>query len=98
MQFFGSTASFPAGPAVLSMLTGATLIPVTLWYSPEAGTGYVHDPIPVPAEGDRAEKVRVMTQQVADSFEDGLQDHSVDWHMMQPVWLDDLDPDRRREA
>ena len=95
VEFFGSTASFPAGPAVLTMLTGATLLPVTLWFSPDAGTGYIHDPITVPSDGSRAEKVKVMTQQVADAFEEGLRDHSVDWHMMQPVWLDDLDPARR---
>lgn len=95
VDFFGSTASFPAGPAVLSMLTGAPLIPVTLWYSPTAGTGYIHDPIAVPVGGDRAEKVKVMTQEVANAFAEGLRDHSVDWHMMQPVWLDDLDPARR---
>ncbi len=98
VEFFGSAASFPAGPAVLAMLTGATLLPVTLWYADDAGTGYIHDPIAVPADGDRAQKIRVMTQQVADAFAEGLLGHSVDWHMMQPVWLEDLDPDRRREA
>ena len=46
--------------------------------------------------GTKAEKIQVMTQQVALAFEDGLRDHSVDWHMMQPVWIADLDPSRRR--
>ena len=95
VDFFGEVASLPAGPAVLAMLTGATLLPITLWYSPEASTGYIHDAIHVPAQGDRTEKIRIMTQQIASSFEAGLRDHSVDWHMMQPVWIADLDARRR---
>ena len=71
-------------------------MPVTLWYEGRRATGYVHDAIPVPTEGTKAEKIQVMTQQVARAFEDGLRDHSVDWHMMQPVWIADLDPSRRR--
>lgn len=96
VELFGETASLPAGAAVLAMLTGAALFPVTLWYTPESSTGYIHDRIEVPADGDRSEKIQVMTQQIADAFESGLLEHSVDWHMMQPVWVADLDPDRRR--
>ena len=36
-------------------------------------------------------------QGVAHAFEAGIRDHSVDWHMMQPVWVADLDPSRRRQ-
>ena len=96
VELFGETASLPAGAAVLAMLTGAALFPVTLWYTPESSTGYIHDRIEVPADGDRSEKIQVMTQQIADAFESGLREHSVDWHMMQPVWVADLDPNRRR--
>ncbi len=35
-----------------------------------------------------------MIQQVAAAFEADIREHSVDWHMMQPVWLADLDPSR----
>jgi GH35 family endo-1,4-beta-xylanase len=37
-----------------------------------------------------------MTQQIAHAHERSMRDHSVDWHMMQPVWVADLDPSRRR--
>jgi phosphatidylinositol dimannoside acyltransferase len=94
VDFFGELASMPAGPAVLGMMTGAPVMPVTLWYEPGGARGYVHDPIPVPAEGTRSEKVQAMTQQIAADFERGIREHSVDWHMMQPVWLADLDPAR----
>ena len=103
VDFFGEPASLPAGPAVLGIMTGRPVMPVTLWYDGPLATGYVHDAIPVPVEGTRAEKIQQMTQAIAAAHERSIRDHSVDWHMMQPVWLADLDPAsagevRRREA
>ncbi len=98
VDFFGEPASLPAGPAVLGIMTGRPVMPVTLWYDGPLGTGYVHDPIPVPAEGTRAEKIHTMTQAIASAHERKIREHSIDWHMMQPVWLADLDPTRRRDT
>jgi KDO2-lipid IV(A) lauroyltransferase len=95
VDLFGAPASLPAGAAVLAQLTGAPVLPVTLWFEPGRATGYIHDRVPVPADGVREDRIRVMTQQIASCFESGLREHSVDWHMMQPVWIEDLDPDRR---
>lgn len=96
VDLLGEPASFPAGPAVLAMMTGAPMHPVTLWFDGPNSMGYVHDAIPVPADGTRAEKVQQMIQGAADAFAIGIREHSADWHMMQPVWLADLDPTRRR--
>ncbi|HMG61620.1 MAG TPA: phosphatidylinositol mannoside acyltransferase, partial [Streptosporangiaceae bacterium] len=59
---------------------------------------HVHDEIPVPAEGDRKQKVAVMTQQVARLFEEGIRQHPADWHMLQRVFVADLDPARLAAA
>ncbi len=96
VDLFGEPASFPAGPAVLGMLTGAPILPVSLWYDGPLATGYVHDAIPIPESGTREERIQSVVQGVAHAFETGIRDHSVDWHMMQPVWVADLDPSRRR--
>ena len=37
-----------------------------------------------------------MTQQVADVFGAAIAEHPADWHMLQPLWLADLDPARAR--
>lgn len=95
VDLFGEPASFPAGPAVLGMLTGAPVLPVSLWYDGPLATGYVHDAIPIPETGTREERIRAVVQGVANAFESGIREHSVDWHMMQPVWVADLDPTRR---
>ncbi|OAR27437.1 phosphatidylinositol mannoside acyltransferase [Streptomyces sp. ERV7] len=95
VKFFGDTARMPAGPALLAQQTGALLLPVTLWYdgSPVM-QGRVHPPIDVPETGTRAEKTSVMTQALADAFATGIAEHPEDWHMLQRLWLADLEERR----
>ncbi|WP_369221762.1 phosphatidylinositol mannoside acyltransferase [Streptomyces sp. R39] len=91
--FFGDTARMPAGPALLAQQTGAQLLPVTLWYDDTpVMKGRVHAPIEVPEAGDKAARTSVMTQALADAFATGIADHPEDWHMLQRLWLADLDP------
>ncbi|WP_031161835.1 phosphatidylinositol mannoside acyltransferase [Streptomyces durhamensis] len=93
VDFFGETTRMPAGPALLAQQTGALLLPVTLWYDDSPiMQGQVHSPIEVPGSGNRAEKTSVMTQALADAFAGGIADHPEDWHMLQRLWLADLDP------
>ncbi|MFI6038351.1 phosphatidylinositol mannoside acyltransferase [Streptomyces sp. NPDC051315] len=95
VEFFGDTARMPAGPALLAQHTGARLVPVTLWYDDSSVMrGRLHPPIEVPESGTRAEKTSVMTQALADAFATGIADHPEDWHMLQRLWLSDLDPTR----
>ncbi|MGY4961116.1 phosphatidylinositol mannoside acyltransferase [Streptomyces sp. 900105245] len=93
VDFFGERARMPAGPALLAQQTGALLLPVTLWYDDSpVMKGQVHPPIEVPESGTRAEKTSVMTQALANAFATGIADHPEDWHMLQRLWLADLDP------
>jgi KDO2-lipid IV(A) lauroyltransferase len=93
VTFFGETARMPAGPALLAQQTGALLLPATLWYDDSpVMRGRVHPPIEVPGTGTRAERTSVMTQALADAFATGIADHPEDWHMLQRLWLADLEP------
>ncbi|MGY3200562.1 phosphatidylinositol mannoside acyltransferase [Streptomyces sp. TE5632] len=95
VDFFGETARMPAGPALLAQQTGALLLPVTLWYDDSpVMRGRVHPPVGIPESGTRAEKTSVMTQALADAFAAGIAEHPEDWHMLQRLWLKDLDPAR----
>ncbi|WP_030221708.1 phosphatidylinositol mannoside acyltransferase [Streptomyces sp. NRRL WC-3626] len=95
VDFFGETARMPAGPALLAQQTGARLLPVTLWYNDSTVMrGRVHPPVGVPESGTRPEKTSVMTQALADAFATGIAEHPEDWHMLQRLWLKDLDPAR----
>ncbi|MFI1501160.1 phosphatidylinositol mannoside acyltransferase [Streptomyces platensis] len=93
VKFFGEATKMPAGPAVLAVQTGAMLLPVTLWYDDTSVMrGRVHPEIDVPETGTRAEKAAEMTQALADAFASGIADHPEDWHMLQRLWLADLEP------
>jgi lauroyl/myristoyl acyltransferase len=98
VDFFGETAKMPAGPALLAMHTGAALLPVTLSYGPGVVNCHIGPEIEVPAEGSRQQRVKLMTQQLADRYAEGIAAAPQDWHMLQPFWVADLDRDRKRAA
>ncbi|WP_030765670.1 MULTISPECIES: phosphatidylinositol mannoside acyltransferase [unclassified Streptomyces] len=92
VDFFGSTARMPAGPALLAQQTGAVLLPATLHYGDTPKMyGRIHPEVAVPEAGTRTDKTTVMTQAVADAFASGIAEHPEDWHMLQRLWLDDLE-------
>ncbi len=95
VDFFGEKALLPAGPASLAIQTGAALMPVACWFEGEDEWGaHIYDEIPVPAEGTRKEKAAAMTQAMATVFEEAIREHPEDWHMLQKVFVNDLDPER----
>ncbi|GHJ08979.1 lipid A biosynthesis lauroyl acyltransferase [Micromonospora humidisoli] len=90
VDFFGGRTRMPAGPALLAIGTGAPLYVASLWYEPEMPRAQLEGPLPVP-EPDSApldERVRVLTQRIADRLAAGIARHPQDWHMLQRMWLD----------
>jgi phosphatidylinositol dimannoside acyltransferase len=95
VDFFGEKALLPAGPAALALQTGAALMPVACWFVGETEwAAHVYPEIPVPAAGSRKEKIAAMTQVLAAVFEEAIREHPEDWHMLQKVFVNDLDADR----
>jgi KDO2-lipid IV(A) lauroyltransferase len=95
VDFLGEKALFPAGPAALAVQTGAALMPVACWFVGDTEWGaHIYDEIPVPAEGNRRQKAAAMTQELARVFEQAVLEHPEDWHMLQKVFVSDLDPER----
>ena len=82
VEFFGRKSRMPAGPAALSVRTGAPLIPATLHYDGPDLVITFHPPIP--REGGPA----AMTQRCADAFAEGIAAHPQDWHMLQRIFVD----------
>ncbi|WP_448060660.1 phosphatidylinositol mannoside acyltransferase [Cellulomonas hominis] len=106
VQLFGRRARVAAGPAALAVTTGAPLAAAVLHYERLHGErrraaaspwGLVIEFgrfIEVPAEGTKAEKVAVMSQLWVDDLAEGIDQHPQDWHMLQKVFVEDLDPER----
>jgi KDO2-lipid IV(A) lauroyltransferase len=82
VEFFGRKSRMPAGPAALSVRTGAPLIPATLHYEGPDLVITFHPAI------DRTGGPAAMTQRCADAFATGIAAHPQDWHMLQRIFLD----------
>ncbi|MEU5840537.1 phosphatidylinositol mannoside acyltransferase [Rhodococcus sp. NPDC047139] len=89
VTFFGEPTRMPAGPAKLAIDTGAALLPVHCWFT-STGWGFRVDP-----EIDVSLGLDAATQALADRFATNIAAHPEDWHMLQPLWLDDLSETRR---
>ena len=98
VEFFGEKARMMGGSAALAVQTGAALMPVTLWFEGPYWAAHIHPEIPVPDGGTRREKVAAMTQELARVFETAITEHPADWHMLQRVFVADLDPERLAKA
>jgi KDO2-lipid IV(A) lauroyltransferase len=98
VEFFGEKARMMGGPAALAVQTGAALMPVILWFEGDHWGVQVHEEVPVPAGGDSKQKAAAMMQEVARLFEAGIRAHPQDWHMLQRVFVADLDPERLPRA
>jgi KDO2-lipid IV(A) lauroyltransferase len=90
VTFFGERARMPSGPALLAARTGAALLPTHAYYD---GTGWgltMDPPVAIP-EGRLRAQVQDATQALADAFARRIAEHPEDWHMLQRLWLADLD-------
>lgn len=108
VRAFGSTIRVAAGPAVLALRTRTPLFAVNMHRERlhgarrrEARTpwGYVCEvtgPIDVTPylAMDRDRAVQQLTQAWVDPWARGIAAHAADWHMLQPLFLEDLDPAR----
>jgi len=83
-----------AATAALAVHTGAALMPTATWFEEDGWGACIYDEILVPTSGTRAEKVAAMSQQLANVFSAAIAEHPQDWHMLQRVFLADLDPSR----
>jgi KDO2-lipid IV(A) lauroyltransferase len=88
VNFFGKGAQMPAGPALLAIQTGADLITAFVKYEDVGIRIIFEEAIAVPESGTVPEKAAAMTQVMADRFAKHLAVNTVDWHMMQRIWLD----------
>jgi phosphatidylinositol dimannoside acyltransferase len=90
VDFFGEPTRMPAGSAKLAIKTGALLLPVHCYNTPDSWVFDVSPPLDI-SSGD----VTVITQALADRFAKGIAAHPADWHMLQPQWVADLSEERR---
>ncbi len=71
-----------------ALRSGAPLYAVDMWYERDAACARLNGPLelPAPEEGSLTERVRMVTQELADRFAAGIARHPEDWHMLQRMW------------
>jgi len=89
VEFFGEKTTLPPGPAILALRTGAPLFPVGTYFEGKGHRVVITSAIPVPDEGTRAEKVQVMTQELAHRMEKLIAEAPQQWHLVVPNWPSD---------
>ncbi|MBF0687643.1 MAG: phosphatidylinositol mannoside acyltransferase [Cellulomonas sp.] len=106
VDLFGHRARVAAGPAALAATTGATLVPASIYYERlrserrrAAGGPWgivirFHAPVAADADLPRGARVAAMTQGWVDVLAGEIHAHPQDWHMLQRVFVADLDPAR----
>lgn len=87
VNFFGSPARMPAGPAILALKTEAPLIYAMVSYTLR-GIHIDFELVPIPKNGSESERVKEIVQSSANLFAKGISAHPEDWHMMQRIWID----------
>lgn len=97
----GHPARVAAGPAALAVESGYRLYPVTLRHE-RVGREWgmvitIHDAVPTAPRGTPG-AVEQATRGCAEAFGRALTAYPDDWHMMQRVFVDDLDPERLARA
>ena len=89
VDFLGGVAKMPSGPALLALKTGAPLITAYISYLPSGIEIFFDKTISLPTSGSEAEKIKLITQSIADNFARKIRENPVDWHMLQRIWIDE---------
>lgn len=102
VQLGEGKALVAAGPAALAHALDCPLIAGHLSYNKEGGkwvvTAHFSDPIPKPTSAEGETIVEAWTKAWVAAVTPAMREHLVDWHMMQKVFVADLDPQRLARA
>ena len=89
VDFLGAVAKMPSGPAILAITTGAPLVTAYIRYTTKGIKIIFDKTIAVPDSGNDSEKIKKVTQSMANNFAMHLKESPVDWHMLQRIWIDE---------
>jgi len=90
--FFGRECRFPQGPYVLSLVSGAPIIPSFVLYGKRSGTYrlLVYDPLVAPGNGTKREKIQSLLQQYLSVLESVILDYPEQWYTFYPFFQPEL--------
>jgi phosphatidylinositol dimannoside acyltransferase len=86
VEMFGAIRQLPAGPALLSITTGAPLCVAAVFTTAHGWHTRINPPVEVERTGQLRTDVTAMMRVVAEQFERFIAAAPADWHMFQPAW------------
>ena len=86
VEMFGRLRGLPAGPALLSLTTGAPLLSAAIREEFGGFRCVILPPIDVETTGERRKDIVTMTKALAAAFERSIASSPPDWHLFQPGW------------
>lgn len=92
VEFFGERTTLPAGPAALSLRTGAPILPTGVYFTPRYNGHHAIVRPPIPAHrlgGGMRDDVARVTQSLARELEFLIRRAPEQWHLFQPNWPTD---------
>ena len=92
VEFFGETTSLPAGPATLALRSGASLLPVGVYDTPDGCHAIVRPPVSAERTGRLRDDVVRVTVALAAELEWLIGRAPNQWHLVQPNWPTDQTP------
>jgi phosphatidylinositol dimannoside acyltransferase len=88
VEMFGAPRRLPAGPALLSITSGAPLVLTPVYTMPQGWQVRIGSPLEFERTGGTRADVRALTRVMAAEFERTSAAKPPDWHMFQPGWDD----------
>jgi lauroyl/myristoyl acyltransferase len=92
VEFFGERTTLPAGPAMLSLRTGAPILPTAVYFTKRVDGHFaiVRPPLPVErTDAKLRDDIGRITQALAHELEFLIRRAPEQWHMFQPNWPSD---------
>ena len=91
VEFFGERTTLPAGPATLSLRTGAPIVPVGVYFTRRlhGHLAVCRPPLDTTRHGKFREDVARVTQDLARELEYLIRRAPEQWHLFQPNWPSD---------
>ncbi len=94
-EFFGERTTFPAGPATLSLRTGAVILPNAVFQEGALAHGVIRPPLQFERSSKLRADISALTQLLVSELETLIRMAPEQWHVLQPVWPSDRSPDPR---
>lgn len=94
VRFFGEDTTLPPGPARLARQCDSPLLPVGIYTGADrTWRAEIRPAVPVEHTAEESADVAAATQVLAGELEELIRRDPAQWHLMQPNWLSDREPD-----